>query len=412
MVLEYIISIHAEDAAFLWELRNRAIHAPHYNLKDLLKLDDRIQAHMDGLCIAGETGWTLCEAQLGSEQPGEMFAAAVLALETKPVGRMGTLFSLAEAAPAMRNGLCSALGWASLRSARDTASDLLISQSPFHRWLGVACSAMHRIDPGRPLETAIDDPDLTLSARALRGAGELARRDLSPSCKRHLNDINDACRFWAAWSAVLMGDRADALTVIQDFCVTPNLFRERALQLAVRAMPLSEVHMLLETFQQNPADRRALMTSIGIAGDPSRIPWLIQQMMEPNCARLAGESFTLITGIDIAYENLNCKRPADLEVGPTDDPEDERVDLDGDTDLPWPEARAIQRWWSANRNNFQDGVRYFMGAAPDVQQCNHILRRGYQRQRRAAALYRSLLEPDLPLFECRSPAWIQYDRAS
>lgn len=51
-----IVSQHAEEAAFLWLLRDRAVYAPHYSLADLSELDDRVEAHLDGLRIAGDAG--------------------------------------------------------------------------------------------------------------------------------------------------------------------------------------------------------------------------------------------------------------------------------------------------------------------------------------------------------------------
>lgn len=78
MVINEIVSQHAEEAAFLWLLRSNAVSAPHYSLKDLAKLDGRVEAHLDGLRVAGEPGWELCKAGLGNEENGEVFAASVM----------------------------------------------------------------------------------------------------------------------------------------------------------------------------------------------------------------------------------------------------------------------------------------------------------------------------------------------
>jgi hypothetical protein len=43
-----VVSQHAEEAAFLWALRTRAIGEPHYSLQDLARLDERVEAHLDG----------------------------------------------------------------------------------------------------------------------------------------------------------------------------------------------------------------------------------------------------------------------------------------------------------------------------------------------------------------------------
>ncbi|HEY5911072.1 MAG TPA: hypothetical protein VJA21_10760, partial [Verrucomicrobiae bacterium] len=79
MINEVVVEQHAEEAAFLWTQRDRAVAAPNYRLKDLARLDERVEAHLDGLRIAGQFGWQLCQKALQEPGPGEVFAAAVLA---------------------------------------------------------------------------------------------------------------------------------------------------------------------------------------------------------------------------------------------------------------------------------------------------------------------------------------------
>jgi uncharacterized protein (TIGR02270 family) len=108
-----------------------------------------------------------------------------------------------------------------------------------------------------------------------------------------------------------------------------------------------------------------------------------------------------------AYIHLVIKPSANLNTGPTDDPEDEDVSLDADDDLPWPDAEKIRAWWETNRVRFQDGTRYFMGETVNPAHCLHVLKEGCQRQRIAAALYLCLLQPGTVLFNCAAPAWRQ-----
>ncbi len=72
-IIPIIIEQHAEEAAFLWLLRDSAINDPHYSLKDLAHLDDRVEANIDGLCIAGDDGWEICKEALDWEESGEIF---------------------------------------------------------------------------------------------------------------------------------------------------------------------------------------------------------------------------------------------------------------------------------------------------------------------------------------------------
>jgi hypothetical protein len=76
-------------------------------------------------------------------------------------------------------------------------------------------------------------------------------------------------------------------------------------------------------------------------GDPMSIPWLIQMMKAPELARVAGEALTMITGVDIAYEDLEGKWPEGFEAGPTENAEDEDVEMDPGEDLAWPEPELI-----------------------------------------------------------------------
>ena len=55
-------------------------------------LDDRTEAHIDGLRIAGDEGWEICKETLAWEEAGEVFTAAVLAFESGNEDRYSRLF--------------------------------------------------------------------------------------------------------------------------------------------------------------------------------------------------------------------------------------------------------------------------------------------------------------------------------
>jgi hypothetical protein len=59
-IIKSIVTQHAEEAGFLGMRQDFAVAEPHYSLKDLAKLDGRVEAHLDGLRIAGEPGWEMC----------------------------------------------------------------------------------------------------------------------------------------------------------------------------------------------------------------------------------------------------------------------------------------------------------------------------------------------------------------
>jgi len=241
-------------------------------------------------------------------------------------------------------------------------------------------------------------------ARLFRTAGELGKREWVSHFADALRDPDPACQFWGAWTAALLGDRNEAPRKLLSLAFDKGSAAERSLQLALMAMPLLDAHSALQRFATDPANLRRLIRGSGHVGDPRYVEWLMSQMVDSKLTRLSGEAFSLITGVDLTAHNLVSRRPEGFESGPNDDPNDPNVDMDEDDGLPWPDVKKIQAWWHANGSRFQPGTRYFMGQPLNRDNCLKVLKEGYQRQRIAAALYLSLLNPGTPLFEWRAPA--------
>lgn len=405
-----IISVahqHSEESAILRNVREVLAAAPNVKLRHLRRLDDRIAAHLDGVAVASEFGWKLCEAALENPSVGTVFAATERAIEDKNLRALTKLLALAEAMPEAQPGLISAFGWVSAQFLQGTIMSLLAAANPFQRQVGIATCAMHQVDPGAVMVSAITDGDVPLRARALRVTGEAGRRDLLPACIKALADPDAACRFWAAYATALLDDQGRAVAVMQDLVMRPGPFRVRALQLLLKFIAVPQANELLKSLARDPANIRLLIQGAGIAGDPYYVPWLIKQMADMKLTRLAGESFSFITGLDLAYLDLDRKPPENVEFGPNDDPDDDNVAMDEDDSLPWPDVTKIEQWWAANKTRFKDGTRYFMGEPVNRAHCLHVLKEGFQRQRIAAALYLCLLQPGTKLFPTRAPAWRQ-----
>ena len=401
-VIPHIIDQHAEEAAFLWLLRHNAVYAPHYNLKDLAKLDGRVEAHIDGLRIAGDYGWEACCHNLEFKERGEVFTAAIIALEGNHIDRINKVYQIAEEAPETLNGLVSAFGWVDPHHLQGKVNGLLVSKNPLWRQVGIAACAIHRVDPGKFLDQAIQDDDTQLRVRALRAAGELGRVDLKPALLEQVNNQNPVVGFWAAWSVVLLGGRGNALSSLQTRIFEGSDFSLKAMQLALRVLNLQEVKELLKALVQNGNRNREAIIGAGMSGDPSYMSWLIKQMEVPELAKIAGESFSFISGVNIAYDDLEGELPKNFATGPTENPGDEEVAMDPDEDLSCPDPLLIDRWWNQHQLNFLPGVRYLLGKPINEFQCQTVLRSGKQRQRQAAALELSLMQPTTPLFETRA----------
>lgn len=403
-----VIAQHAQEAAFLWLLRDAAVSQPHYSLADLAKLDDRVEAHIDGLRIAGDDGWAILKKQLEEyTEPGEAFAASVLAFESSKDDRIAEVVKFGTKSPEVARGLISALGWLSYDKAEKFIRRLLEAEAPAVRRLGIACSAIHRQNPRRPLEQALADADPRLRARALRTVGELGLVDLLPTVRKNLTHEDRNCRFWAAWSLALASSDKDAIAQLQAVAESDSPYRERAVQIATRRLEPSAAKMWQRKLSQNPKQIRLAIIGAGALGDPEAVPSLIERMKNPPLARVAGEAFTMITGVDIAYQDLDTDKPEGFEAGPTEKPEDADVAMDADENLPWPKPEMIQKWWNARQGEFVKGTRYLVGKPITPEWLHQVLREGRQRQRAAAALELALKQRGSKLFEVRAPGFRQ-----
>ncbi len=208
-------------------------------------------------------------------------------------------------------------------------------------------------------------------------------------------------------NAVLAGDRGESLVALEDFASGRGPMRLLAFSIVLRLGDDDASRSRLAGISEEADAGRTLLKAVGTVGDPFYIPWLIKQMSDPLLTRLAGESFSMITGLDLAALDLERKPPEDFESGPNDDPDDENVEMDPDDGLPWPDPEKIAAWWKENESRFPAGQRFFMGAPPSMSHCLQVLKSGYQRQRIAAAIWRCILEPGTPLFPTDAPAWRQ-----
>jgi uncharacterized protein (TIGR02270 family) len=408
LIIPEIVSLHLDEAASLIERRRVVLDAHLVRLNDIQRaFDDRIAAHLDALSIAGEDAWPLYEAALAEPSAGAVFTAAVRTIEDRRADRLETLLALVGALPELRFGFTSALGWVGRDRLQGLGATLLASSDPLKRAIGMIACSMHRVDPGLVSGVWLRDGEAPVRARALRLVGEIGCGDAVPACGAAIDDVDAECKFWAAWSSVLLGNRGVAFERLAAEGLSDGPLARRAFCLALQAMKTGSAHGFLQDIATDPQQVSRLIQGTGIAGDAMYVAWLINHMREDQTARLAGEAFSLITGADLSTLGLDRPQPAGFESGPNDDPDDPNVDMDPDEGLPWPDPDKIEKWWTANASRFHKGTRYFMGAPVTREHCIDVLKNGYQRQRILAAHYLCLLDPGTPLFNTSAPAWRQ-----
>jgi uncharacterized protein (TIGR02270 family) len=124
-------------------------------------------------------------------------------------------------------GVISALGWLPFDQVEKYAKQFLLAESAALRHIGLAAFAIHRQDPGQALIDALKSEDALLKARAFKTVGELGRRDLLAYLQTNFREENTKCRFYASWSAALLGDTY-ACSILQSIAQSDSPYREEA----------------------------------------------------------------------------------------------------------------------------------------------------------------------------------------
>jgi uncharacterized protein (TIGR02270 family) len=408
-----VVQQHVEESALLRHVRSVLVRAPHVGLMQLARIDERIAAHLDGVAVSGSAGTALCMQALERPGAGEVFAVAVRALALQDERMLSHVLALVPAAPEARRGVASALGWVGGQELRGVVQRLLASPQGHERELGITACRMHLVDPGRTLLTALADEEPAVRRAALRAAAALGRVDLLGACRRAMGDADAETIFWAAWASCLLGDRSSALHVLAVAAQQDSPTAAPALCAAMLASTPADAAALTETLSRaaraDPAastPMRRLLRCVGLLGDAQFVPWLIQRMAEPTLARLAGEGFSWITGADLARQDLETLQAPELPELPSDDADDDRVDLDEDDSLPWPDIAKVQAWWSRQEDlqACAGAQRLFSGQPLSRQTVTSTLKQGTQRRRAHAAVLGCVLAPGSTLFQVAAPA--------
>ena len=386
-----IVGRHAEDAAFLWLLRERAVRGMRHSHQQMLRLDDRVDAHLDGLRLAGEYGWRLCRDELREwMEPGEAFAASWLAYGRDPRCRASAVLDLVLGAPELEDALVEASRWHPLEAVRRLLGAWLQQREPALRRLGLLGLAAHRHDLGDALLPALGSHDHRLVGAAIAAAADLGRTDLVGALGEHLCSH----RREAACALARLGCDDDEVGA-----VLASSHDATSIGWLMRLDPGAG----LESFARWAAragDRPLAIEAATVLGDPRTVPVLLQWMRDENLAQAAGQAFSTIVGVDLEEHSL--------EHAPQAERADE-VPWEPRHDLPWPSAFAAAHWWRAQSHRFRPGSRYLEGVSIGDEEPNAysnlraLAGRGRPRARRLAALELARRHPARVTLATRAP---------
>ena len=363
-----LIRRHAEDAAFYWGLIDASVNSPRLSLAGLSQFIDLLDAHLEGLQIAGQDGWAPCLAALERwRKPADAFVCAHQAFSLNEASAVEAFLAQIRAHPdELLRGAISALAWlpteqaaaiirqwtgadsdviaqvAALRSAalRDTDASGLLAQ-PVERFLEsqdahiraaacrVAAASTHRAPLAAALTTCLGDP-----AIAVRAEAAIALHVLGRQTPRRDGEAGIALAD-AFWQCVV-----EQVVVLNE---STGWYRHQALR-RLRRWVRNLATMIPLGHDKIPAlldymPPRISLQFIAYHGDPAHLAYVIARMSDPDTCRYAGWVWQTITGVDLGSAGLSLPEPA-LSVNNEGICE---ARLDADHGLPLPDMDAIAR---------------------------------------------------------------------
>jgi uncharacterized protein (TIGR02270 family) len=414
-----VIKRHADQAAFPSTTRARAVRSSKYRLRDLARLDERVEANLQGLVVAREDGWRALEEQLEIGDDGEVFAAACGALLLGKRDLLEPLMEAARSDATRARAIVSAFGWAPWTGSAEPLRAWLRSSDVFERLIALDAFRAQRKDPGEPLRRLLDDAEPIVRVKAARLVGELGLVAHSTGLSRSLSDRVEAVRVAAAWSLCLLGvTRRDALAVLMVTLYEEGWPGGTAADMLARCMSRADAVQLVRGLRTHR--RRSLyFVAVAAAGWPELVEDLIASMEDERQAPIAGAAFSQITGADLACLDLERTEAPHPDEKPKEGEAYEEsptgtltqafppapLDLTGH--LPLPDAKLVSAWWRERRSSWDMQARYLAGRPISNAGLRESLREGTQPQRRAAALETARKTSGTVVYATSQPGWAQ-----
>lgn len=407
MILIDILEEHMEEADFLWQQRKNALTDRVYNLTDMAELEERLLAHLDGLVLGEKEAWKLLEPTLSSGGEGEVFTAAFVALDS----RVSTMIDLvnktfSEAEGDVLNGICYAYKHTMNSEVENILCPLLDSDNGLILAASIDSLSFRRnsIDANK-LQTFLSNKDPKIVTATLKAIRRLRVSQLREDVERLLENEIIEVRIEAIKTGLLLGSRktleACRRMIIKRIEGTDQLIEYPGLM----GQP-DDVNILMNALKE-PGLVRNAVTALGLLGNISTIELLIQCAADPKLSRLAGESLSIITGVDLGKEKLVAEKPQEPKESSLTEEEEEEFVTDPDEDLPYPDAEKLNAWWRSNAAKFDKRVRYRNGKPYDKQVLIEILRNGNLPDRHYAAFELALMDTTAPYLETHAFSTLQ-----
>ena len=389
---QHIYQRYVDEAAFLWVLRDIALHQPHYSVDDLRELEERIRRQLNGIMTAPEDAWLECEEALVIGEAGEIFTAAVTAFRCGHGDKINKVVEFLANGEEVVAGFSSALDFLPDQLCHKWIKKFFTSKDLLHNRVALEACLLRGEDPAGYLNKIVareaSRADIPLFASCLKVMGQFKRSDLCEIIDEATKAEDPAICFNALRTQILIGNH-NQLKKLATYVMEGGEYQYEAIQLAFRLLPPIEARQWISALVANENNLKSAVMAMAVFGDPQVINWLLAQMEQPELAKVTAEAFATITGLDLDSEGLSQDEP-EMEI---EFDEEEFIALDEDEHLPYPNIDALRQWWLTHGSCFVVGTRYFLGQEVNDIALREQIAQGFQRRRHQAALELALRNP-------------------
>lgn len=393
LILWDVVEEHFDEAEFLYEQWRSSANSALYTLEELVSGPERrLEAHLDGLRVAGLPVIPRLVSPVLSDSQVEPARLTVALLTLLSVGESPASFRavfavLREESFERRQAAFQAL----LLTERSECSSLLASELDSLNPDILRLLARRGVDPGFSRVSSFlrsDDPRRIaagLEVVSLFGYGE--SRPLVKSLLK-ANPMN------------LDGLRAGAVLglSIVDSCLRLLSEAETPCEGCVLLLALEGQTHFQRSFRSN-LEKSPLSTlwGLGFLGTIEAADVVLECCNNKSdaVARLAGEAFRAITGLDAEEDRYHRDpvEPTANETLPAFDEDDLDADLADDPleELPLPQPQMYADFWAQNRKDYAVETRYINGEPQNVESLVQSLERVSTRRRHAIAFQLRML---------------------
>jgi uncharacterized protein (TIGR02270 family) len=336
-----IVEEHYDELQFLWTQRRNALRSPVYTEREILLLEERIEAHAHGMLVIGERISEFAEPGLmgKDEMPAFASAFALLRLAT-PDALTRVLAAFASASGNRLDGLRQALSHGPATALGPQLTPLFLSALPTVGAAAGEVLAFHgAIAPiAQHLDRFVRADDPTARTGGWRVATycgvplptewyQVALSDDDPAVKR------------AALNAAAWNSPPAFLPYCRALAAEPSSEAIQALSTLAAVAPPEE-YQVVGAVATNPAAGPDRFRVIGSFAHPYFIDLLIKEMenADPAAAVSAGAAFTKMTGRDVESN----KR---VKVSPDGKPPADDFEAEFQDEVFLPDPELARKYW-------------------------------------------------------------------